>query len=218
MAYPIANIFASASLLLNDDENVRWTPRELVIHYNSALMEYVRLRPDQTATQTVFTLAEGHRQALPVTSYVFVGVPANSTGRRRRITPTSISLLDLSSPNWRSMTPATEIIHVSHDLREPRVFQVYPPAKAGTQVDLVSAPYPTLTSVPAEGTPLSSITGDIPLPDHAAEALLNFVMFKAYAKDVEVGGNAATAAQYLALFNNALGTQLQSSATVSTAS
>jgi hypothetical protein len=101
-----------------------------------------------------------------------------------------------------------------HDLREPRVFQVYPPAATGASVDMTYALYPTDVPVPVDGWPASTVTGDIDLSDTWADALLNFVLFKAYSKDAEFGGNSQLASGYLALFNAAVGSQLQSTATV----
>ena len=53
-----------------------------------------------------------------------------------------------------------------------------------------------------------------PDEDVWAEALLNFMLFKAYSKDAEFGGNAALSTGYYTLFNAALGVQLQSSSQV----
>lgn len=205
-------IILRAHTALQDHDGVRWPADELVRHLNDGQREIVRLRPDQKTTVTPLPLAPGYRQTIPAEMLTLVDIPNNSTGKRRRITKVDMLQLDAVLPDWRSRTATAEVIHFMHDLREPRVFHVFPPSN-GALVDVVHATYPV--DVPAPSGPMAvHVTGSIDLNPQWADALLNFVLYKAYSKDAEFGGNAQMAGSYLGLFNAAIGSQLQSTATV----
>ena len=206
------DIIMRAQTALQDPDGVRWPAVELVQHLNDAQREVIRVRPDQKCTTTAVALASGYRHTIPAEAAALMDVPNNSTGRRRRISKVDTIQLDSVAPDWRSRAGSTEIVHFMHDLREPRVFQVYPPA-ANAQVDLLYSLYPTDVPAPT-GAAWTTVTGDVDLSTSWRDALLNFVLFKAYSKDAEFGGNSQLAASYLALFNAAVGSQLQSTATV----
>lgn len=203
-----------AHVQLQDTDGVRWPAYELVAWLNDAQRAYLVVRPDQKCTTQAVPLMAGFRQAIPAEAMGLMDISNNSTGAMRRITKVDMLTLDSVLPTWRSATASTQVTHFMHDMREPRTFHVYPPAAIGAQVDMTYSLYPVDVPVPALGGPASTVTGDIDLPDHAAEALLNFVLYKAYSKDAEFGGNSQLATGYLALFNAAVGSQLQSTATV----
>jgi len=215
MATPAQSIILRAQVALQDEAGTRWPASELVRHLNDGQREISRLRPDQTASTAALTLAAGYLQALSATHQALIDIPNNTASPKTRITKVDMVQLDAVEPGWRGSTPGSVVKHFMHDLREPRVFQVYPPVVINTQVDAVVSLYPTDVSAPtAPGLVFTTVAGDISRPDHWAETLLNFVLFKAYSKDAEYGGNAQLAAGYLGLFNAAVGTQLQSTSTV----
>lgn len=213
MATTAQSIILRAQTALQDVEGVRWGAPELVNYLNDGQREIVRLRPDQKSSTVTMTLVQGYRQAIGATHMALIDIPANATGKLKRITKVDLTQLDAIDPAWRSKTPAVEVIHFCHDLREPRTFYVYPPAQSGLTVEAVVSVYPTDVAPPS-GAAFASVSGDIDLPDQWADALLNYVLFRAYSKDAEFGGNAGMAASYLGLFNAAVGSQLQSTATV----
>ena len=214
MTTTAAFLVESAASLLHDKEAMRWTSRDHVLALNMAQRELVRLRPDQKAVTSSVDLVEGFRQRIPDSAYAFIGVPNNASGRFRRISKIDELQLDSIDQDWRSRTKSAEIVHFLHDLREPREFWVYPPAKAGTKVDLTIATQPADIALPPEGALPATVAGVIDVPDVWAETLLNFMLFKAYSKDAEFGGNAGLSAGYLGLFNAAMGVQLQSTSQV----
>ena len=214
MPIPAQSIIRTAHETLHDEDGVRWPAFELVRYLNIGQRVIITFRPDQKYTTAPHTLAAGHRQQLPAAAMALMDIPNNATGRKRRITKVGALQLDAVSPDWRSRPGATEIAHFMHDLREPRTFDVYPPAASGAQVDVTYSLYPVDVPVPADGSSASSVSGNIDLPDHWESALLDYVLFRAYSKDVEFGGNAQMASSYLGMFNAAVGSQLESTALV----
>lgn len=207
------SIISRAQTALFDPSGVRWPAAELVGHLNDAQRALVTARPDLKSTLQPLALAAGWRQQVPAQALVLMGIPSNSTGKRKRITKTSQELLEAVAPEWRSVAQSAEITHFMFDpLTEPRVFLVYPPASASAQVDILYATYPVDVPTPS-GPTAASVTGDIDLRDEWAEPLFNYVMFKAYSKDAEFGGNANLAASYMQLFSGAANTQATAAAT-----
>jgi len=207
------DIIKKAHTALQDEDGTRWPAHELVAYLNMGQRQIIIDRPDQKCETTEFALAAGVKQIIPAAAMALMDVPNNSTGRMRRITKIDVVQLDAVLPEWRSKAQASEIVHFMHDLREPKVFRVYPPAIAGTKVDVTYSLYPVDVPIPS-GQAASSVTGSIDLDDMWESALLNYVLHKAYSKDAEFGGNSQLAAGYLGLFNAAVGSQLQSTATV----
>jgi hypothetical protein len=117
-------------------------------------------------------------------------------------------------PNWRSGAQRAEIVHFCHDPRSPRVFHVYPPATAGTRVNLEASAYPIDIAAPAApGEVASTVSGDISLADEWSTALLMLTLYYAYLTDVEALANVGLAAAYKQTAEKILGVQLQASIT-----
>lgn len=215
MAISAQSIIQRAHVALQD-EGVRWPASELVRHLNDGQREISRVRPDQTAVNQLMPLVDGYFQTLLPTHQALIDMHNNAASPSKRITKVDMVVLDAVEPGWRAKTKTAEVKHFMHDLREPRYFYVYPPAIAGTAVNIVVSTYPAEIPFPtAPGIMFQTVTGDISLPDHWADALLNFVLHRAYAKDAEYGGNANMSTMYLNYYNAAVGTQLQSTSTVS---
>lgn len=208
-----ASIVLRAQTALQDASGVRWPATELVGHLNDGQRELSRLRPDLTAALRTLTLVEGFYHALPAEYAALISIPNNTTGTRKRITKVDLMQLDAVDPAWRNKTPAATVLHFMHDMRDPRSFYVYPPVAAGTQVTAAVSEYPTDVPAPT-GATSTTVSGNVAFTDQWADALLNFVLYKAYSKDAEFGGNAQLAASYLGLFNAAVGSQLQSATAV----
>ena len=206
MTTTVASILSRVRVTLQDVDADRWPDSELVGYLNEAQQALVVARPDVNAATESIAMVQGARQTIPSTSIALIDVPRNSTGRKRAIRRVDLQTLDAVSRDWQSSTEATEFVNFAHDLREPRVFYVYPPSKAaGASVDVTTSKYPT--QVTAVGT--------IALEDQWATPLGDFVLSRAYSKDAEFGGNANAAAGFMSAFNSAIGVQLQAATAVS---
>lgn len=199
---------------LQDAAGVRWPATELVRYLHDGQRAIAQKRPDQTATTVTFTpTAAGTRHTLPAGAASLIDIPRNAAGRKRAITKVDQNVLDATTPDWQSMAPAAEVIHFCHDLRDPLTFLTYPPAAATASLQLVYSAYPAASAV-AAGPAASTVTGNIDLPDQWGLALRHYVLFRAWSKDGEFGGNAQLAASHLQLFKAELGEQLESAAVV----
>ena len=209
------SIILDAQLELQDAAGIRWPATDLVKHLHDGQRAIAQKRPDTTATVVTFTpAAAGTRHTLPAAAASLIDIPRNAAGRKRAITKVDQVLLDATVRDWQSMPPSTEVLHFMHDLREPRVFLTYPPAAANASLELVYSAYPAATAT-AGGAAVSTVTGNIDLPDEWANALRYYVLYRAWSKDAEYGANPQLASANLQLFRGELGEQLESAATVS---
>ena len=217
MPSPAQPIILAAQDELQDPAGVRWPATELVQHLHEGQRAIAQKRPDTTATVATFSpAAPGARHTLPAAAASLIDIPRNAAGRKRAITKVDQVLLDATVRDWQGMAPAAEVLHFMHDLREPRVFLTYPPASTAAALELVYSAYPAATAT-AGGAAASTVTGNIGLPDEWATALRYYVLFRAWSKDAEYGGNPQLAATNYGLFKAELGEQLESAATVAPA-
>ena len=123
-------------------------------------------------------------------------------------------LLDAVNRDWRSMPGTTEFLHFCHELREPRVFLLYPPALAtGASVEVTYCAYPAQTPA-ASGRAFGTVSGNIDLPDEWANALRYYTLYRAWSVDMEAGANSQLAATNYQLFKAELGEQIEGSSAV----
>lgn len=185
---------------LQDPKGVRWTRTELLGYFNEAQRQLATLRPDQVAVSMEIDLEPGYKQRLPGNVLALLDITHNVSRTARRITKTMAWQLDVLQPTWRSMQPALEALHFMYDIRLPLDFTVYPPVRIGAKVGA------SVAVAPNEATDETSKPG---VPATWMDTLRNYVLFRAYSKDAEYGGNTQLASAALQLFNNALGVQAQ---------
>lgn len=203
MATTAQSIIALAQELLLDKQGVRWPATELVAHLNDGQRAVVELRPDATAKDETLTLVAGVSQTIPAEANSLIEIVRNVGGKQRPVRQVVRNTIDAVDPAWYSSQPKGEVLHFMTDARQPRQFDVYPPVLAGTKVLAILSMTPTDVPQPS-GVDSSTVTGHISLGDTFKNALLHFVLFRAFAKDAEVGSAASSASHYQ-LFKTCLG-------------
>lgn len=200
----VSDVINRARILLNDTDatGYRWTNAELIDYINDAQLMIAVARPDSSIGSATATLVAGTKQSLPAEGFrlqdVIRNIKAdNSPGRAIRIADRDT--LDMFEPNWHSKTPASEIKHYVYDEANPLEFFVYPPAAAGTKIEI------RFTKRPAVVTQTDN---DLSLTSAYFEPTLMYVMYRSYLKDLEFAGNAALASQYLQAASGMLGVKL----------
>lgn len=209
MAFSAQNVLHRVVITLVDPNAVRWTTAELVRYLNDGQRDITLVRPDATAVTTTMALAAGARQTLPSAGAKLLELIRNTGGTKRAIRLTSRVILDAQNPDWYSKVGVTDIRHYTFDPREPRNFYVYPPAaSSGASVELIYSAYPTDITEPAAGALYSAVSGNISVADIYVNALVNYILYRAYSKDSENTQNAALAASFYQLYQTLLNTEL----------
>ena len=199
------NIIDRARLTLQDSSGVRWTDAELLIYINDAQREIVNFRPEATATHANLQLSTGTEQTLPSGGLRLIKVTRNMSGTAsdatgaKSIRIVEEDLLNSIEPDWHDPTVTGSSAHGSiiknylFDPDDPKKFYVYPGVASGSNayVELIYSKLPT---------DLSSVSSTIDLEDTYVNAILNFVLYRAYLKDAEFAGNQQRTATHYQLF------------------
>lgn len=202
----VSDIISRVRTILNDaDSNgYRWTDAEIIDYVNDAQRLVAVYRPDSCSATAVSTLAAGSKQSIPTSGFrlldVVRNVAADGTTPGRAITITARDTLDRFDPSWHTGAKSSTVKHFTYDERNPLQYFVFPPAKADTKVEVLYSKYPTA---------VTQSTNDLTVSDSYFEALINFVLFRCYAKEADFAANAQLAASYLSLFASVLGVKLQ---------
>ncbi len=214
MALTAKSILEQVARDLNDTTSIRWTTQDLARYFNDGQRYIITKRPDASHLTVAHALVAGADQTLPAGGEKLIDVSHNTTGNKRAISRVSSALLDAQLAGWRGLTGKVEILHFMYDEREPRSFDVYPPALVGANVSLKYAAQTVDIPVPALGTTTDDITGNLSLSDLFANALRNYVMFRCYSKQTELA-NPGLAAGFKQLCDADLGDEVAGTAAVS---
>jgi hypothetical protein len=198
-----------AQTILQDTTGTRWPVLELQNWLNDSYKEIVMYRPDANSQTGTFTCASGTRQVL-TTQFagalrlldVIRNVAATSAKRGVRIIDRKV--LDDQRPAWHAETAVVNIQHFMFDQRLPKEFLVYPPATTEAQLEVAysSVPSPhTLTEAQLSSTPSAEV---IRIDDIYANTMLDYMLYRAYSKDVDYASNGQRAIAHLQAFSNAI--------------
>ncbi len=213
----VVSLINRAQTILQDtsDPGVRWPVLELQDWLNDSYREIINIRPDANSESGAFTCAAGTRQVLTTqfaNAIRLLDVVRNlaETSARKAIRHIDRDILDDQRRTWHAEAGSVDIEYFMFDPRLPREFLVYPPASTAAQVEVVYSSVPTnhtlteaqLTSAPSSET--------IKIIDSYANAMLDYMLYRAYSKDAEYAANAQRALAHFTAMQNALGVKTQS--------
>lgn len=173
-------IVADAAELLQDRANVRWTKPQLLNWLNAGMREVVIGSPNAYVTNVAVKLVAGTKQTLPNGGILLMDVIRNmgTTGAVPGRVPRYIErkLIDTQNPNWHADSANATVQHYVYDDRDQDHFYVWPrqpDANQGYVEILFSASPPALIAD----------TQVLPLDDVYSNALVNYLMYRAYSRD-----------------------------------
>ena len=100
------------------------------------------------------------------------------------------------------------------DPRDPCAFYVYPPALATAKLEVMFSALPVDIAQPGDGTLFGAVLGNMALPDIYGNALLDYILYRAYSKDGEYGGNVQRAQAHYAAFASSVGIEVKATVAV----
>src|SRR5579864_468359 len=220
MTTKVTDFLQRVMWILQDDTSVRWTANELVDWVNEAQTAMQALRPDSTEEKTSITLVPGAFQDLdqrsadllhPSTKLLKVTRNTAIEGRRRALRLVPRQLLEAVKPDWETSPPATDAVNYMTDPNMPNAFWVYPPAPVPSpqvpammvEVEYSATPTP-IQPMNLAGKTWRDIIGNISVKDRFIIPLVDYILYRAYLKDAEYGGNGARAQTHFSQFQNAL--------------
>lgn len=186
MAITVATVLSRASQQLLDASNTRFTQTELLDYLNEGQRAAAVLKPDFFSVTADVTLVVGTKQSIPADGFMLFEVQCNvdATGLEQSgVRVCTRAVLDSLNPQWRMQKNASttgEVKNYIFEGREPRTFYVYPPMQTGA-LGVVRVVYAK--------TPVQVGSGDvISVPDILDAAMVDYVLFRAFAKDSEADG------------------------------
>lgn len=210
----VVDLISRAEIILQDTTNVRWPALELQSWLNDSYREITNLRPDSNTQTGEFTCVVGARQVVTTTfssAIRVIDVVRNTaaTSAKGAVRLVNRQMLDDQRRNWYAETSTVDIQHYMFDPRLPKEFLVYPPATTAARLEVVYSSVPlahVLTEAQLTTTPSTEV---IRIDDSYANAMLDYMLYRAYSKDAEYAANAQRATAHLQVFQSALGVKGQ---------
>lgn len=191
---------ARAQKILLDTGATRWAEAELFDWLNAGQAEIAIIAPDAVMTVGNIALVAGTKQSLPTGGFFLqrvirnMGVGGTTAGDAVRLVPHQ--LLDMQRPGWHSDTSTLVVKNYTYDQAKPETFYVYPPQTSANYVEAEYALMPTN---------VSAVSNAINIPDRYAGPLLDYILYRAFSKDIELPGSESRALAHRAAMENSLG-------------
>ena len=211
----VVSIIQRVQRAVNDITGIVWTEKELLEHFNDAIKDIVLHRPDASANNTDFECSpDSSKQSLPGDALRLIEVVRNKDGKV--ITKIDRATLDATRPDWHQSSATTAIEHFVYDERDPKTFYLYPrPANDGAsphKIEIVYSTCPSEILIDESSIKDGSDSTTIPLDDTYVNAIIDFMLYRAYSKDLGSAANAQRSASHYQTYGNALGMKLQADA------
>lgn len=213
-----SDILSAASQLLLDEEYTHWTLIELCTWLNFGMDAISLQKPTANAVTANIPLVVGTLQTLPGGYTSMLRPVRNVRGtnssriERKRITVTDGDILSATCPSWddpQSVLYAEQVKHVIYDEANPKSFYVYPGNDGKGLIEAVMCAIPEKVYPTGSPTDLASYVVPLNLDETYHDALLDYVLYRAYSKDMQQAGNAQRAALHYQQFANALGIKVK---------
>ena len=203
MALTGTNLLSRIEDILQDTTSVRWPEAELLRYINDAQREIVNYRPESSAKTDNVQLVAGTKQTLPADGLRLIKVTRNmsdtsggATGKRA-VRIVNVDILNTQEPDWNDPNVSGDAAHgtvVKHyifDEDDPKNYYVYPGVSGNAYLEIVYSKIPT---------DLSSASSNLDIDDVYGNAVIDYVLFRAYQKDSEYAGNAQRSQIHYQLF------------------
>ena len=218
----VKDILKRVTRALQDPDAERWSLEEHLDAINDALLDICFYKPSACSETVILEMAEGTLQTLGEGQSQLIRVTRNITSAEVDEPPvvggvavTSIERdsLDRQMPDWHDpnvVPQSATVLHVMTDPMSPDTFYVYPGNDGNGRIEAVVAVEPDEIETPASPDTLSSYDGlEVPLGRVFKSAIIDYVLYRAYAKDMQFAGAAQRAVAHFQNFNSALGVRRQ---------
>jgi hypothetical protein len=213
----VVDLIERAQTLLVDTTATRWAATELQYWLNDSYREIVNIRPDSNAQTGTFTCASGYRQDITTgfaTALKLLEVISNvaATSSKKAVRLVDRRAMDDQRPGWYIETATVNIEKYMYDPRLSTEFLVYPPATTLAQLEILYSVIPTPHTLSGEQLIDPANTEVIKINDSYANAMLDYILYRAYTKDSDQPNNATRAVAHYQAFQASLGVKSQTDA------
>lgn len=215
IAARVAEILQDYDTTNNIPASVTWTEDQLIEWVNDAQRAAALVRPDCTATTGNITLVDGTKQSLPAGGLRLLSVVRNmgaggTTPGRAIIGPVARELKEGFNPDWHADIANAVTKEYLFDDRAPTTFWVSPPGIAGQKIEAVWSKAPTDITILDNEASDPDENDLLTVSDVYAPALIEWMLYRCFARDSETTPNYARAGNHYRNFFNLLGVKFQS--------
>lgn len=204
MAVLISGLLRRAGRILQDVTGVRWDEPELLDWFNDARRELAVVKPAEFAQRLPVQLVAGTLQSLPAEAFQLLRVDCNLITVDPRLPGRVLTVVDrrvmnTMHPRWQedeAFPFESQAKHYVYDDAEPNTFHVFPGNDGTGAVEVSAAVLPD---------DADNANQPIGVRDIFANALLDYVLYRAFAKDADHPGNAERSGGHYAAFASAVG-------------
>lgn len=198
-----STLVSKAQLIAQDVSYIRWTAAEWLTFINDAQKAIAVMKPAASMKLVSQALVAGTKQTLPSDGIQFIAIHRNMGvgGATPGLTPRRISreMLNAHLPTWQTTTATAVVTNYAAEPELRNRFWVYPPSDGTAQVEV------EYTALPAE---LAAVGNTITLEDVYALPMIDYMLYRAYLKDIEFVGNAERALFHLKQCEQQLGVKV----------
>lgn len=216
MAVVIGGLIRRAQRIVQDVAGTRWDEPEFLDWFNDGRRELAVIKPAEFAVRLPVTLEVGTLQKLPERAFQLLRVDCNLLSVSPRKAGRALSIVErrvmnTMHPRWQedeAFPFEQQARHYVYDDTEPTTFHVFP-GNDGTGAVEVS-----VAVLPDDATKATETIG---VRDIYANALLDYMLYRAFAKDADFSGNAERSGAHYAAFASAVGAKAATEAAVTPA-
>lgn len=183
---------ALARTILNDPDKDHWSPEDVLAWINAGERDIVTHRPKAlTVTQNITITAGASRQSYPADVLqvldLMCNMGADGAAPGAAISCVSADRMNAADRDWRRRT-GVAVRHLVIDDRDKDAFYVWPVQVVATQVEALVCKRPV---------ELTSLEQTLNLSSDYANALAEYVLHMAFAKDSENGNEGLSSGHYM---------------------
>lgn len=200
MPVTASSLIGKARTILLDTAGVRSNDAELLGWLNDGQRDILLYKPNAYVKNVSVKLVAGTKQSLPSDGVQLIDVVRNM-GTSGAVPGTPVRIvdrrtLDAQLPTWHQSTPSAVAKHYTYNVLDPKNYYVWPP-QPNTNQGYVEMVYGAL---PTDAT----LTGFITVDEIYASPLIDYMLYRAFAKDSEYEADAQRPTQHMNAFITAL--------------
>ena len=191
----VVDVIKRVNTIVVDTTKTRWPYSELLDWYNDAVLAVVNRRPDASIKNVNFPVTPNQsKQELPSDGLRWIEVVSNaSTGKPIR--RTNRRQLDDQIPNWHNQN-GSEVSAYVFDSRDPKSIYIYPQPTTGISLNVIYSVAPSPVAI----TNFETDTKTLSIDDSYLNAIVDFMLSRAYEKDADYAANAQRAQMHYQKF------------------
>jgi hypothetical protein len=200
LSFTANDYIVDAAELYGDTDYDRVETTDWIRYLNAAIRALILVRPDAGSVTEAVQLVAGVKQDKPSDALRLLDISRNlgtdGDTPGRIVTPAKREHIDYSNLLWTADSGESYIENFSYDINKPDIFYVTPPVSSTVDVyvEMVTSQLPTA---------VTATTSDPGINDVFFEAVINFMLYRAFAADDE-GVEFSKAMTYLQNFFNLL--------------